>query len=136
MRPGRMPRLRRSRSHLGGANQASRDSSFAAVKNLDHALKKLRRGRAVNYPMVERKTEEHHRSPRDLAAIHRGLIDYSSDSENTSLAGIQNWRERVDTPCPEVGDREAAAGNVFELKMTGACLLAERAAFDRDIAKR
>src|SRR5713101_396369 len=125
-----MPRQRRPRRHLGRTNQACRESSFAAVENLDHALKKLRRGCAVNYSMVEGEAQPHHRAPHDLAPMHRGLIDYSSDPENTSLARIQDWRERIDAPRPEVGYGETAAGHVFKFQMTSARLLAESAAFE------
>src|SRR5208282_497513 len=56
--------------------------------------------------------------------------------EDSGLAGIQNWRERVDSGHAEVGYRKRASGYVFEFELTGARLSAERATFDRDLPKR
>src|SRR5579885_3664827 len=110
MRPRRRP-PRTTRLSIGGVGGGS-GSSLAVVEELDNGLQKRGRRRAIDHAMVERQRQRHHRSPRDFAAIDRGLLDDPADSENRGLAEIQYRCEGIDTVGSEVGDGKDTSGYI------------------------
>lgn len=69
------------RTGYGGAGRtAASPPSRAGVEELDHGLKELGGGRAVNHSMVECEAQPEHRALNDLAAIDGGLLDDSPDA--------------------------------------------------------